>query len=416
MARRMKIKRYRHIYRRKRFSAWKAAGVLAVACIAVFLGVSLYQPVRDFITGKLSTELMEKDRRKEPLQSQEEEEELPPPPEPAASSEASPPAPDPSSLRTVYVPQNVLAGGAMVSFVQNAGVANANAAAIDLKDENGRVLYQTRVDMAYDAGAVTEGGMDLQAVCGALKEAGYTVVGRICAFRDPLAPYAGDRIAAVKYQNTQLTWLDAAEEDGGEPWLNPYAPVAQSYVTDLALEAISMGVDIVMLDGVQFPEGQGLRMATYGEWAGGRSQDEALAQFVGSVREQAAQRGGAVFCAVSATDLLTGRYDPYGGVNPAGLFGPVLGVRVMPALFGEQFEGEGFVLSNPASTPYETVGTVLKMVKENVTGVSTLIPLVQGYDAAQTAKYSSQEIADQIRAVEEAQIGSYIVYFEPPLI
>ena len=57
MAKKYKIKRYRRIYRSNRNSRMTAGGVILAALgllAAAFIGWSVYGPVSDFISGRLS--------------------------------------------------------------------------------------------------------------------------------------------------------------------------------------------------------------------------------------------------------------------------------------------------------------------------------------------------------------------------
>ena len=57
----------------------------------------------------------------------------------------------------------------------------------------------------------------------------------------------------MHYQGTEWAWLDNSAAMGGKAWLNPVNEYAQSYISDLAAEAVGKGVKQVILDCVQFP-------------------------------------------------------------------------------------------------------------------------------------------------------------------
>lgn len=97
-----------------------------------------------------------------------------------------------------------------------------------------------------------------------MEAARVTPIGRIYAFKDPLAASAKLE-AAVHYQGTEWAWLGNSAAMGGKAWLNPVNEYAQSYISDLAAEAVGKGVKQVILDCVQFPSGYSLEMAGYGQ-------------------------------------------------------------------------------------------------------------------------------------------------------
>lgn len=387
--------------------------ILAVV-VSVFLVVSLYRPVKDLVSGKLWEDLQNSLQQEEtpssvPGTSLEEGAS-----DASSSSEADTPAEDSiaQNIRAVSIPADILLSGNVQDYLQSMGLEGINAVMLDLKDSSGRVLYQSHVEMVASAAAQVEGAVELESLVRSLKEAGYQVIGRICAFRDPLAS-AADDMAAVKYMNSDWYWLDNSQEEGGQSWLNPYSPVAQSYILDIALEAVNAGVDVIALDGVQFPEGYALDKATYGEWSNGVSKDAALSGFVSSLEEEVAARGKKAICLVTATDILAGPLDKYGGVPALSVLGEKLGVSVAPALFGKEYQNGGLVLSAPVKTPYDTVKTVLSQLEDSLSGKETIL-LFQGYtdttlDAEDNLEYTVIEIQEQERAATEAGYSSFIV-------
>lgn len=412
MAKSYKIKRYRYIYRRRRFSPIKAVLLLLLAAVLAFVGFSLYGPVSDFWSGRL-LQRMQSSSASEP----EPEPESPPPSEPERESEPVPVQPEIRGMHAVHIPQEILLSGQALPYLQGLSLPDINTALIDLKNEEGRVLYQSQVGLSMEEGIVHEQAIDLSAAVAELEAAGYQVAGRICAFRDPLAPYAQAE-AAVKYQDTDWSWLDNSQEAGGRPWLNPYSPIAQGYIRDLSSEAAGMGVRLLFITDIQFPEGLGRHLATFGAGSAAQSQAEVLRTFAEGLQEHLGQQGADVIPSLSGIHLLgQGLQNPYGGTNPAQIFtSRALSVQMMPALFGEVFEAEGFRLSAPATTPYETVQAVAGKIRATTPEGTTLIPWLQGYTAqnlstAANLTYTEAEIALQVQAAAEAGMDSYIIEY-----
>ena len=146
-------------------------------------------------------------------------------------------------------------------------------AVLTLKDDRGYLYYNSQVPLA--SGSISSAVVDAASVAQAFRDAGVTPVAGLCAFKDSLAPYA-DRSAAVKYGSEDITWLDSSAELGGKPWLNPNAASAQQYIADLIAEVRDLGFETVLIQNLQFPEGNGLDLAGYGEMT--LSQPELLAE------------------------------------------------------------------------------------------------------------------------------------------
>ena len=137
---------------------------------------------------------------------------------------------------------------------------------LPLKDDRGYLYYTSALPLAQKSIAATT--VDAAAIATAFRNAGVTPVAGLCAFKDSLVPFV-DRTTAVKYNNQDITWLDTSKELGGKAWLNPNSPVAQQYITDLIGEVKGLGFDTVLLQNLQFPEGSGLNLASYGAMGAG---------------------------------------------------------------------------------------------------------------------------------------------------
>lgn len=204
---------------------------------------------------------------------------------PGDSSSVSQSTSEPTATPTPEATDNLSGNWAQVSIssVDTAEKATAFAeqlaqqgvryAVLTLKDDRGYVYYNSQVSLA--SSAISSTVVDAASIAKAFQDAGVTPVAGICAFKDTLAPYA-DRSAAVKYGNQDITWLDSSAELGGKPWLNPNAASAQQYIADLIAEVRDLGFETVLIQNLQFPEGNGLDLAGYGEMT--LSHQELLAQ------------------------------------------------------------------------------------------------------------------------------------------
>ena len=258
--------------------------------------------------------------------------------QPASEPQATPaptPAPEPTPAPALS-PED---GG--WAFVSISGLSSAEQAAstaqslaaegmryavVPCKDSQGYVYYQSGAAAAQSSISATT--FDAAAVA-ALKDAGLTPVAAICAFRDPLAPYA-DRSLAVRYQDTDYFWLDAAADAGGKPWLNPYSDAAVGYITALIDEVRAMGFEQVWLTGVQFPTTAGRDKANYGDTAG-VTMGQRLAQVLSGW-----QAGGDCWVEYPLSEVLAGADSQLLGASCAELGVKNLAIRVDEAVTGEQ--------------------------------------------------------------------------------
>lgn len=141
----------------------------------------------------------------------------------------------------------------------------------------------------------------LETVTASILEHDMTPVGILYTFKDHVST-ASMYDAAVKYMDSQINWIDNAQSAGGVPWLNPNHPMARDYLVQLVDEASRRGVEYIMLDGLQFPEGYSLELATYGN-TGPLDKSAVLADFVAEAEAAAASNGGEVWPVINLTSL-----------------------------------------------------------------------------------------------------------------
>lgn len=249
-------------------------------------------------------------------------------PEPTSAPQPTPePAMDPKEGGWAFVSISGLSSAEQAaSTAQSLAAEGVRYAVVPCKDSQGYVYYNSSVATAQSSISATT--FDASAVT-ALKDAGITPVAAICAFRDPLAPYV-DRSLAVRYQDTDYFWLDAAADAGGKPWLNPYSDGSVAYITALIDEVRAMGFEQVWLTGVQFPTTAGRDKANYGDTAG-VSMGQRLTQVLSGW-----QAGGDCWVEYPLSEVLAGSESQLLGASCAELGVKNLAIRVDDAITEEQ--------------------------------------------------------------------------------
>ena len=161
------------------------------------------------------------------------------------------------TLRGVYLPHTVLSDTkALADIAKSIQADGFNSVVIELKDRSGKLLYASETEAAKQAKAATADAITLKALTdafAALKKAGLSPVPLLYAFEDATAPVTLPKAMVTLVGNPAGRWYDADPNNGGRPWLNPYADAAQAYITALAEELETAGAAAIMLDGVYFP-------------------------------------------------------------------------------------------------------------------------------------------------------------------
>lgn len=188
------------------------------------------------------------------------------------------------------------------------------AVVIDMKTAAGEVTYKSNQVSVQNVGAAAENAIDLASYIDTARRAGYDVIARIYAFEDSTAPYNSADMA-IRYESEDgVLWLDDSVDNGGKPWLNPYSDTAQKYVLDIVYDAVDLGVDAILLDGVRFPEeNAAMDYAYFGVGTEETGRGEILARFAKRVYSAVVTSGTDVLVAFDGHAVVTGDTAVYGG-------------------------------------------------------------------------------------------------------
>ncbi len=132
-----------------------------------------------------------------------------------------------------------------------------NAFVVDVKDEFGTVYYDTTVEAALDASAVTL-QYDLADIVADMDDHDIYKIARVVAFQDtPMARVEPDH--AVLAEGGSDLWYTR----NGDAWMDPTDPVSYEYPIALADEACRAGFDEIQFDFASFPFGGDVSTAVF---------------------------------------------------------------------------------------------------------------------------------------------------------
>ncbi len=405
MAKKNKIVRGKSLYRRGHISPVKILVIAALATGLFAVGWFLYEPIYSLIMGIdiLPQEPSESSSDTQPDQSQSEQTVQPDTPM------------YPEDITMAYLPPEVVRDEQLLLEAMGELPSNVNALLIDIKDSSGILHYQSRLPVAASGELIAPEAGELAEVTAVISDAGYVVVGRVWAFEDHTAAnYLTG--AQVMYQETEYTWIDDSVDLGGQSWLNPYSELAQGYIADIVTEAMGMGVEGIVLDGVQFPTGVGLNLAGYGD-TGELARSEVLGVFAQEI-DDIVKRWDGVGCwrYFEADELMTPDtdelYGPYGGDVQSLVADAELMINVMPIQLGTG----GDTLPAPVTTPGTTVDYILNSI-DIIPQKSRVMTMLQAYTDPELASefnisYTSQQIEEQTDAVNQWGARD-IAYYNP---
>lgn len=277
--------------------------------------------------------------------------------------------------------------------------ANLDAAVIDLKDDQGRVLFDTHIPILAASRAPMLG--DVRALVARLKTEGIYTIGRTVCFNDPIIPRAHPERAILdgRPRRSGQPWVSWGT---GNTWLDPSNPENHALVRDLAVEVASLGFDEVQLDYVRFPVDQGTDYAVYQHERPGARHWEYIASMLRMIDEAIHVPLGVDIFGISA--LRVG--DPAGLGQSAEDWSQYVEVYT-PMLYANNFKS--WQSSGSMDRGASFVFAATQRLRERVGAHHVIRPFLQAF-AAGTESYDERFIAGQIRAARQAGANGFLFW------
>ncbi|MCY4370864.1 MAG: hypothetical protein OXF41_15940 [bacterium] len=299
----------------------------------------------------------------------------------------------PKIIRALHIAFNVFREpGMWQELLEVADETVVNALVIDVKDESGRVFYDTGVELAHRVNAVDE-LYDLDQVIAEMDRRGLYKIARVVTFQDPISARREPELAIYDSARGQPFRM------GDQFFLDPTDPGARSYALDLAEEVCLAGFDEIQFDYVRYPDGYPKGFPDYVRFDLGGSPDMREAVITGFLQE-AADRLHPHGCVVAA--------DIFGFITSArgdGGIGQELGVLsrtidvISPMLYPSHYSKGWFGLDRPNDHPGVVVSEALADGIERLEGAAVIRPWLQDF------YYTPSGVREQIEAAEDQALG-----------
>jgi hypothetical protein len=262
---------------------------------------------------------------------------------------------------------DIVDGGRWQSILSLADATNVNGVVIDLKTEDGTVVYATEVEVANAIGAVSS-YFDVRAVLDEAKDHDLYTIGRIGVFQDDF--YAAAEPDSAVLDEAGSLWRSR----NGFAWLDPTDASSYEYSIALAEEACRLGFDEIQFDYVSFPFGGDVSTATFD----GAYNQEVRVASIASYLTRAYAVLHPMRCAVSSTLLgivLESSADEGVGQR-AGTMSRIVDV-LAPTLYTTNY-GKGWKgFDDPNAHATEIVGTAYAAGRGKLDGHGYLRPWLQ---------------------------------------
>src|SRR5881296_2620165 len=313
------------------------------------------------------------------------------------------------SIKGLYVNAWAFGSPKLWQLVRLADETEINAFVVDVKDDTGCMLYPSTVPTAEQIGANRcVRAKDARARLDTLAAHDIYAIARIVVAKDPLL---AERKAAwsVKDRVTGELWRDRINS----AWVDAYNDSVWIYSAQLAQEAAQMGFQEVQFDYVRFPDEPRERMATaiFPAHRSGQTQREAVREHVALLKDRLKASGVPVtfdifgLTASATSDLGIGQvWEDFVSVADV----------VLPMVYPSHYYRGAFGYAWPNGQPYRIVRSALTEAlkrSEPLPGSAEIRPFLQAFTLGRRLpRYTPFEIREQIRAVEDLGITSWVLW------
>lgn len=283
-----------------------------------------------------------------------------------------------------------------------------NAVVIDVKSDEGMVLYQTNLKDVQFCGANSKIMIeDIEAVLKYLNEKDIYTIARIVTFKDNKAASKFPNLAVKTASGT--VWRDR----NNQGWLNPYNQEAWDYVLNIAEEAAVKGFKEIQFDYVRFPTDGKIKLIDYGALKN-KNKAQTIGDFLKYARNRLSKKG--VMTSADVFGLVTTAENDMNIGQQLEYISESVDV-VCPMVYPSHYGKGSYGVAEPDFEPYKIVNYSMKKAMERIgkdkKSIAKLRPWLQDFSATylpRYKKYGEAEIRAQIKATNDAGVKEWILW------
>ena len=250
-------------------------------------------------------------------------------------------------VKGIYVTGAMAGTSGMDDLIALVDRTELNTMVIDVKNDDGRVVYEMDTPMVSEIGSSKKLVSDMPGLIQKCKEHDIYLIARIVAFKDPFL--AENRTDLALHDESGNLFRDSS----GLAWVNPYKEEVWEYLLEIAEEAVAIGFDEIQFDYIRFATDSGMKNVDFGPEAEEKSREAVITEFV----EYASERLHSQGISVSA--------DVYGIVIDSELDASLVGQNyyemskyldyISPMVYPSHYGPGNLGLAVPDAQPYETI-------------------------------------------------------------
>ena len=273
-------------------------------------------------------------------------------------------------VKGIYVTGAMAGTSNMDNLIALVDRTELNTMVIDVKNDEGRVVYDMDSALVREIGAVKEYVSDMPGLIRKCKEHGIYLIARIVAFKDPFL--------AENRQDLALTDKNGNifRDKSGLAWVNPYKREVWDYLLEIARQAASVGFDEIQFDYIRFSTDAGMSKVDFGEDALEQDKEDVITEFT-------------IYAAQELHDMgVPLSADVYGVIIDSKLDASIVGQNyyemakhldyISPMVYPSHYGPGNLGLAVPDAQPYETIFRSMKTSRKVLAGMGREAEDMQG--------------------------------------
>ncbi|MCL1858896.1 MAG: putative glycoside hydrolase [Oscillospiraceae bacterium] len=303
------------------------------------------------------------------------------------------------NYRGVYLDiQKIESIDSLQYFIDNIKSKDINAVNIDIKKDDGTVPYH--INGQTDSVMIGESQITvpIEDIINLLHDNGIYVSGTVACFKDSLASTTFVNYALHDSSSVSMRW----EDSDGNFWLNAYSEGARAYIKSIVEDSAKLGFDEIILKYFFFPDVANERSIIYEDEESGMTKYAVVKNFVTEQRHLLDNIAPKVKLGLEIpVGNFLGMLNETMGLNPYDLidWSNFFATSFAPAdvPYGARINDE--VISNPESSPYETVKALCGHF-EIISKIHNFRPYLQAFNG-----YGEQQVLNQKQALYDCDMN-----------
>lgn len=314
-------------------------------------------------------------------------------------------------VKGIYLTLYSASGARLDKLIEMSKRTEINTFVIDVKDDNGFMLFATEAAEKYNPAANAKAPVkDIKALMQKLKDNNIYTIARIVSFKDP--SYAAKHPdKAIVYKDTNKPFSNS----DGLIWVSAHDRELWDYNLEVAKEAAAAGFNEIQFDYVRFPASNGGKLDKVLDYRNEKneSKPETIQNYLKYAREQLSPLGVYISADIYglvgsvSDDMALGQY--WEAVSNVVDY-------VSPMMYPSHYANHTYGLPVPDAYPYETIyyGTKDAVSRnKNIETPATIRPWIQAFTAKWVPgyiRYGDKEVELQIKALEDNGVKEYLLW------